>query len=346
MDISHVTREGTVIPVRIDPAGLRGPTRHQSRGTEWRRSGVGLYVPAYVDPEPPWQRIVEAAADYPGARGVTGWASLSWQGSRWFSGLAGDGRTPRPVPIALGHDRVSRPRPGILLSEEWLDDSDITEIDGLAVTVPARSVCFEMRRSRSLAEAATIASIAAFSDHTSLEEIHDYARTMLDGRPWTSRIHRALPHSVENAWSPREISMLITWTVEGGYPRPLCNAPIFDRNGSHLFTPDLFDPENGVVGEYDSLIHLEDRRRGRDMDREELVRDIGLELVTMVTADNSDHTSFLRRLSSAYARARTRRRTNSWTLTQPEWWIDTSTVEKRRALSAVERDTWLRRQAA
>lgn len=309
-------------------------------------SSWGRYVPTYVDPDSAWQRTVEAAALLPDGGAVTGWAALNWSGSRWFVGLGPDGKTPLPIPLAIGHDRVIRRRPGMRASEEWLAAGDIETIDGLPLTVAARSVCYEMRRTTSLAAAVTVASMAAFSDHAALDDVAEYAAVHLAGRPWTRKIHRALPHCDENCWSPREAAMLVAWTVEGGFPRPLCNPPIFAPDGTHLLTPDFFDPEHGVVGEYDSLIHIEDGRRVRDVNREELARDLGLELVTMVTTDNADREPFLRRLGSAYRRAAGRRRTSSWTLTQPDWWVDTSTVAKRRALSPEHRARWLKRQAA
>ncbi|WGL52079.1 hypothetical protein P5P86_19275 [Nocardioides sp. BP30] len=50
------------------------------------------------------------------------------------------------------------------------------------------------------------------------------------------------------------------------------------------------------------------------------------------------------RLVAAYQRAAARRRTGLWTLAQPHWWVDTSTVAQRRALTDRERRVWLKRQ--
>lgn len=346
MDLSRVTRGGLVAPVPIDPTGVVGPTQRQAQGPEWRRTSKGRYVPAYVDPDLPAQRIVEAAAVLPEDGAITGWAGLHWAGGRWFDGCAPDGRSPLPVPLAVGRNRVVRARSGLIISEEWVDPAEVIDVDGLRVTDHARSVCFEIRRSRTLVRAVTIFDMAAFSDLVSGDQVREHASRYLAGRPHVSRIGKALAFAAENAWSPREVSMRIAWEREGGLPRPLCNVPIFGPDGAHLFTPDLFDPDNGVVGEYDGLVHLEDGRRVRDVNREELVRDLGLELVMMVSADNADREAFLSRLRSAYRRARARRRTSSWTLDQPAWWVDTATVAKRRALTAEQRTTWLKRQVA
>ncbi|MFD0806573.1 hypothetical protein ACFQ0K_10795 [Nocardioides caeni] len=63
-------RPGLVRPVRLDPSGVRGPTRGQARNrSRYRRSSFGFYVPATADRGNVEQRIVEAAAaSGPGTR--------------------------------------------------------------------------------------------------------------------------------------------------------------------------------------------------------------------------------------------------------------------------------------
>lgn len=346
MDLSGIDREGVVVPVPVDRTGVTGPTRRAARGGEWRRTSKGLYAPAYVDPDTPAQRIIEAAAAAPDGGAVTGWAGLHWAGGRWFDGRGPDGRTLLPVPLAIGHNRMIRARRDFLVSEEWLDPAELINVDGLTLTAHARSVCFAVRRCTTLEAAVTVVDMAAFSDLASIEEVRQHAETYIAGRPRVNRIRKALAYADENAWSPREVAMRIDWQRDGGFPRPRCNVPIFTPDGTHLLTPDLLDPENGVLGEYNGLVHLEDGRRGRDLDREEMIRDLGLELVSMVSADNALRNQFLARLASAYRRAASRRRTDSWTIDPPDNWIDTSTVARRRALPDQQRIRWLKRQAA
>jgi hypothetical protein len=351
MDVSGITRSGVVLPVRVDPTGVDGPKRREAAGPEWRRAGRGWFVPTYVDPETPDQRIAEAATRLPdrsdGVRaGVTGWAGLWWAGGRYFNGLAAGGRDLVPVPLAVDNRRRLKPQPGIELCEEFLAADDVVEVDGLPITVPARSVCRILRSTASLDRRVATLDMAAFDDLCSLEEVFDYAVSHLAGRPHVSRIWSALPLATENSWSPREPVMRLAWCLDGDFPAPLVNVPIFDHAGNHLVTPDLLDPRAGVAGEYNGAVHdgLDPRRR--DLDREELCRDLGLELVTMVSADDRDRARFLGRLGAAYRRAAERRgpRLDRWTLAQPAWWVDTSTVLRRRALTDAERAIWLRRQ--
>jgi hypothetical protein len=290
-----------VMPVRVDPTGLAGPTPGQARGWRWRRVSKGLYVPADVDPTTTAQRIVEAVAGTGGA--VTGWAAVHWMGATWFDGVASGG--PLPVPIALGDRRQVRPRPGVSVSEDWLFHDDVFVVDELPVTVPERSVTFQVRRTRSLARAVQIIDMAAFDDLVDIVGLTAYADRLV---------------------------------ARGG-------VRLFDLSGRHLFTPDLLDPVRGVAGEYNGAVHDGVAPRRRDLDREELYRKHGIEALWMMSPDNRDVSRFVGRLHASYRRAADRRPGDrTWTLVPPHWWVDTSTVARRRALSPDLRARWLRRQ--
>ena len=58
-------------------------------------------------------------------------------------------------------------------------------------------------------------------------------------------------------------------------------------------------------------------------------------------------TGFLAGVQGHNLAAAPRRGTSrSWTMDQPDWWVDTSTVARRRALDADQRTVWLRRLAS
>lgn len=345
MDLSSISRPGVVVPCTPDPTGVTGPTPGQARGPHWRRVAPGHYVPTGTDSAAGDQRIVEALAGLPGDAAVTGWASLDWQGARWFSGRAADGVTPLPVPVALDRRRGVRRRRGVELTEDWLLPHDVVVVDGLPVTVVERAVAFEACRARSLAAAVTTVDMAAAADLVDVETLAAYA-ARLGPRPGIRRYREALSHADENAWSPQESRMRLAWTDHRPGVALSANRPVFDHAGRHLLTPDLLDERAGVVGEYDGAVHLEDPTRRRDLDREALCRDLGLELVTMMSAGRADAHSFTARLDAAYRRAAGRSgRPRRWTTEQPSWWVDTSSVARRRALSAPERALWLRRLA-
>jgi hypothetical protein len=343
MDLSGITRSGLVLPVKVDRAGIEGPTSREAAGPHWRSPYRGWHVPATVDDTLAEQRIVEAAAVLPAGAAVTGWAGLHWAGGRYFGGTTRGGRERLPVPIALDNKRRLRRQAGIELCEEFLDPDDVIDIDGLPITRHVRSVCRLLRRTRGLEDRVQILDMAAFDDLCSPGEVEDYARDRLAGRPHVARVWQAVPYAEENSWSPMEPIMRLTW-IQSGRGRPLTNMPLFDHDGRHLVTPDLIDPMAGVAGEYNGAPHAGLDPRERDLEREELYRYLDLELVTMMSADVAGRERFVRRLASAYQRATARRRTGAWTMAQPGWWVDTSTVAKRRALSDHEREIWLKRQ--
>lgn len=343
MDLSGITRSGLVLPVKVDRTGLDGPTWREAAGPHWRSPHRGWHVPATVDQAVPQQRIVEAAAVMPSSGAITGWAALCWVGARYFDGTTRGGTEQLPVAVAMDNRRRLRRQAGIELCEEFLDAGDVVVVDGLPITLHPRSVCRLLRQTRSLEDRVRILDMAAFDDLCSPAEVEAYARQRLAGRPHVSRIWQALPFADENSWSPMEPIMRMSW-IHTRRGRPLTNAPLFDGTGRHLITPDLIDPVAGVVGEYDGAPHRGTAPRERDLDREELYRTLGLELVTMLSTDLAGRERFVRRLVSAYQRAACRRRTGGWTLDQPDWWVDTSTVERRRALAERERSIWLKRR--
>ncbi len=340
-DGSGVGRHGLVPPVRVDPCGIAGPTRMQARGRAWRRTSRGMYVPSAVDGDVPEQRIAEAAAVLPSFGGVTGWAGLRWEGGIWFDGLAPDGRERLPVTLATGYSDV-RSQSGIEISQERLGLPDITVRHGLRVTHAVRSVCFEMRYAASKREAAVHLDMAAYSDLVSIEEVAVYALAH-SGSTGIPQCRDALGLADENSWSPWETRMRQVWVLDAGFPRPLCNVPVFDRFGQHIGTPDLLDPVAGVVGEYDGALHLESSQRRRDRSREEAFRRVGLEYFTMMRGDSLNRETMARRMDEARRRALFRPESSrDWTLELPHWWIPTMTVDQRRNLDPVQRERLLR----
>ena len=272
-------------------------------------------------------------------------AGLHWAGGHYFPSTTRGGAEQLPVALAVDNLRRLRRQPGLEICEEYLEPSDVTLVDGLAVTRHERSVCRLVRAARRLEDRVRILDMAAFDDLCSLAEVEAYARGQLTGRPYVSRIWEALPFADENSWSPMESVMRIRW-LQSRRVRLLVNAPIFDQAGRHLITPDLLDPIARVAGEYNGAPHLGLGPQERDLDREEVYRSLGIEVVTMMSTDLAGDERFIGRLASAYRRAAGPRRTVAWTLDPPDWWVDTSTVARRRELGGLEREIWLKRQSA
>lgn len=339
----QVTRSGIVVPVPVDPRGIAGPTPGQARGPRWRTTSPNRFVPATVSGHEEPQRIVEAVAGAPVGAAATGWAALHWQHGRWFSGRTARGDLV-PVPLAVGDAGHLARRVGVRFCYDWLFDDDIVELDGLPITRPERSVCVEALRARSLEDTVRVIDMAAADDLIDLASLREWV-VRIKGRPHTRRLSAALELADENVWSPQEVTLRLRW-LERRPTTLLCNPPVFDLHGAHLFTPDLLDPRTGVAGEYNGVVHDGVVVRRRDLNKEEMCRDLGIEVVTMMSTDLRDIAPFERRLDAAYQRARPRGVRRGWTLDQPGWWVDTSTVARRRDLGEEDRRLWLGHRAA
>jgi hypothetical protein len=296
-------------------------------------------VPADVSRDAVEQRIVEAAAVLPPGAAVTGWAALRWAGGGWFDGLGPDGTGELPVTLAVGDSTIGS-QPGFEISEEHLRPYDLQLIDGLPVTIPERSVTYLMRHAATLLEAVIAVDMAAYNDLVSVAEVAAYLPTM---PAWTGiqQCRTATALANENAWSPREVGVRLTWERHARLPRLLANQPVFDTRGRHIGTPDLLDEEAGVVIEYDGALHLAGAQRRRDRDREEAFRRVGLEYLTVLAGDPQPH--LVARMQSLRQRALARpARPREWTTGLPAWWIPTVSVDQRRSLDQVQRDRLLR----
>ncbi|QBR94220.1 hypothetical protein [Nocardioides euryhalodurans] len=345
----HPDRPGLVAPVRVDPAGLRGPTPGQARGPGWRRTTSGLFTPADVE-QTVEQRIVEAASLISRGRGaVTGWAALRWLGGSWFDGSTATHAAGLPVDLAVSA-RV-RPRDGVVVCRERSDPAEVIIVDSLPVTFPLRSVAYAMRYAPDVRSAAKVFAMAAYDDLVSRDEMRLYVgeapRAGLSSWTGVPLAREALLHADENCWSPQEVLMELIWILDAGLPTPLMNRPVFDRLGRHIGTPDLLDPESGTICEYDGRLHLEGSRRAGDIRREEAFREVGLEALTLVAGDTADPDGTARRMVAARRRARwLPEGQRAWTTEPPDWWVPTLTVEQRRSLSAGRRARLLRHRRA
>ena len=335
----HWNRPDLVPPVRVDRTGRRGPTRKEARGHHWRKTSQGFYVPATVDGDVPEQRIVEAAAALPAIGAVTGWAALRWLGATWFDGRTPDGES--QLPVCLATVNIATPANAVL-SEERLPLKHIIEVDDLMVVTPVWALAFEMRYARSVRDAAVAFDMTAYADLVSVDE-YDEVVSELSGWTGIPQMRKARPLLNENSWSPWECRMRHIWELDAGLAKPLANRPIFDRQGRHILTPDLFDPVAGLAGEYKGGVHATGAQRLIDRDRDELYRQHGIEVVVMMQGDSAQREQVAARILQARARALFEPESSrSWTIEPPAWWTPTLTVAQRRALSEGDRQRFLR----
>lgn len=336
----HVRRRQVVWPARVDPLGVRGPSRGQARGPGWRRTSHGLHVPTSVEVTPE-QRIAEASAVLRKDEAVTGWAALRWVGGFWFDGTDGrDGR--RDVPLLARRDRAAPP--GTAIGQEFLHPRQIVVVDGVPVTIQVRSVVHEMRFAATLGDAVAALDMACYSDLVSIEEVRAYV-AQLGPVTGIQQARDAVVLADENSWSPRETKMRGVWRM-AGLGGALCNRPVFTLDGVHIGTPDLIQASTGLIGQYNGADHITLAGTAADLKKDAAFRENGLEPVTMLATDWSDLDDFVRRLREAARRASAAPAVRSWTLDPPPWWRPTHTVELRRALDDDQRSRVLRYRRA
>ena len=292
---------GLVRPVRIDSSGRTGPTRGQARGPRWRIASPGLVVPSTVSDELVEQRILEAYARAGDRPVVSAWAALCLHGGGFFDGLARDGTTRLPVPIAGNGDRL-RSRDGIAVVEDRIPPDEIVVLHGIRCARVERALFDEMRRIGEVREMAVAIGAACAARLTSVRRMRLYAAT----RRWyrdVRMVREAVEMAVEGCRSPQEDRFRLLWEYDAGWGRPLVNRPVLDQHGRLVGVPDLVDPKRGVVGEYAGADHRDIDRHESDIEREADLRDVGLEYVEVVGRDLRDQRRVIRRMEAAAARA-------------------------------------------
>lgn len=323
---------GLFAPVPVDPRGMTGPTRHQASlagrlGAEWRRTSRGLYVPAYVDPDLPEQRVLEAAALLPASGAVTGWGALRMLGARFFDG--GVGETRQPVDLVTGPRGGRRPRPGVRWSQDRLDPAEVLVRHGVRVTSPDRA-CFDAARRADDVRSATVALDMAFAaELTGPRRVRQYLEEH-PGWDGTPQVRTALDLSSEHSRSPMEVDLRLVWELDAGLPRPLVNVEVFSRAGKLLGIADLLDPVAGLVVEFDGADHAGARRRSDDARREAVLRAHRLEVERVTGYDLHHVPALVTRLHAARRRARwLPEDQRPWTVTPPPGWATCLPLDDR-----------------
>ena len=251
---------------------------------------------------------------------MTGWAGLRHRGGRYFDGLLlpGPGTLP-PVPVVTGPACI-RPDPRIALSREQLSSAERELVDGIWVTTAERSLFDEVRRHRRLREAVADVEVAVAARLTSFGE---FAAYVAGRNPWTGIgfVREVVALAGLGCRSRPEARMALTWILDAGLGRPLCNVPVFDLRGNLVAIPDLFDPVAGCVGEYQGADHKEGERHRQDAAREQGMRNVGLECFEVVGGDLTDEDLVVKRMHAARGRSLfCRAPERLWTLEQPAWW--------------------------
>lgn len=323
--------EGLVSPVRVDPAGVTGPTWRAATGRGWRRTGPGLFVPdgAAVCVE---QRIVEQAARLrpDGTSGcVSGWAALRWRGAAYFDGLAEGGGAELPVPLVLGGRANLRPSSGSAVHRWQLAPSERELVAGIPVATVQRALFDEVRRRGELWQAVSAIDMAAAAGLISAWLFARYVaeQNSRDGAPLA---RQAVSLAIDESWSPREVWLRLVWMLVARLPQPHMNRSVYDLDGRLVGTPDLLDPEAGLVVQYHGDHHRSVEQQRIDAAQEERYRDHGLECLVVVRGESRE--TVADRMLASRSRAKfLPPESCAWTLERPSWDPEPETLDARLA---------------
>lgn len=266
---------GLISPVRA--GGEDGPTPDETRGPNWRAPSHGLHVPANVDVSID-QRIIEAGARLPARGMVTGWAALRLAGAAYFEGRQ------RDVPVLLPH--ASRIRaPGVEVRRTRLPLPTPEVRYGVPCAPLAVALVHELRLERDFRALVVMIEMALLARVVTREDVREVLEST---RRMHTRHFDALDLATGECRSPPEVRMMLTWLLDARFGKPLMNREVLDLDGRLLAVVDLLDVESGSYGEYDGEAHRGRARHRRDVERAEVLRDVGLESFTIVAGDSSD----------------------------------------------------------
>jgi hypothetical protein len=328
--MSSRTRFERELPTVVKPRtkaelAREGVTPYALRGSGWKQTSYGKYVPTDIAGMTTAQRIYEAWATVPSHATLTGWASLFVQGVDHLDGVEPLTGVQLPVPISWGglggdgtpdHIRVLRQPPA--------GGEEISRF-GLRLAIPSRAALDDMTGQTALWRAVATADAASHAGVLDLGALAQRAHTT-KGRKGILLARQAVALADPATRSPWESKLRVFYVVDLGLPRPEVNRPIFDtRNDRLVGLGDLLDIEAGHVTEFDGQHHRSRRQHHKDNVREEDLEELNL---VVTRADSLDlrrggTADLARRIRSGRARGLARdRRKDLWTVEEPAWWRD------------------------
>lgn len=309
---------GLVVPRRTDPSGRAGPTPGQARGRGWRRTTPGLHVPS-ATPASVEQRVLEQSQRLPPGGAVGGWASLRLHGAAYFDGTDARGR-PTPVPLVLPPGRDLHPFAGGRAVRPTAP-FEVVRRHGVPCLEPYAALLWELSAVPDALAALVAVDMALAAGVVRLDRLRALPWEALPRRH-RHRVSRALRAADPRSLSPRETWLRTVWTDVAGLGQPRCNWTVLGPDGRHLATTDLLDPVRGLAVDYDGAAHRSAVRHRRDAERDEALRSVSLEHLTVVGHGPGDEAAVARRLVEAAGRAEREQRPQLWTAHEgrlPRW---------------------------
>lgn len=231
----------------------------------------------------PAEQLQAVGALLPDGAAVGGWAALYARKVHDIDGRIGrTGRT-RPILVCVGPVGLMAARPNLIVDRGRFAPAEASMCSGVLAVGPERAICqVAHREGPELGLAA--ADAACRAGVTRPARLREFVATQ-QGRPGVAAMRLVARLADPRAASIPESHLRFIWVVQAGLPLPLVNASIVDESGFFVGSPDLFDRDAAVVGEYDGATHRELAAHTDDNNREEGFESCNLIVVRATSID-------------------------------------------------------------
>jgi hypothetical protein len=217
---------------------------------------------------------------------LTGRSAAALHGSKWL-----DGQDPAELLHLNRH-----PPKGIRTWSDAIADDEIETIDGVRVTIPARTA-LDVACRYPLDPAITAIDALLNATRTKVADVERLA-SRYTGRRGIRSVAQVLDLVDPGAESPRE-----TWLrliiVRAGFPLPQAQVQVWDEFGQVVARTDLGWPELKIAVEYDGDHHWKSRRELQyDIKRSELLKALGWIVIRVTSGDTP--ATICRRIAAAF----------------------------------------------
>jgi hypothetical protein len=226
-------------------------------------------------------------------RGIlAGLSASALHGARWIN----------PALPATIIDTNRRPLPGVRVWEEDIEPDEISLVDGIRITTPARTALDIARRHPRHVSVAAIDALAQVVElkHADIELLVDRYR----GRRGIKRARASLELIDDGAQSPKE-TWLRLLLIRAGLPRPQTQIAVRNELGYVEAYLDMGWEDMKIAVEYDGDQHRTDRAQYvKDIRRLEMLERRGWIVIRVIAEDSPE--DIIRRVCEALARRRLR----------------------------------------
>jgi hypothetical protein len=179
-------------------------------------------------------------------------------------------------------------------------DDEVHDLDGIPVTHGPRTLA-DLAPRLGLEDLVAVGDVVA--RRWSVEEVAEQVQRSRR-RPGLARLTRAASLLDPRADSPAETRGRLRLHA-AGFAALRHKVVVRDEHGGWLAEPDLADPVARVAWQHEGEVHFlqGEQRRKKDIDRDEVVRAEGWQVVSSTSIDDREPARLVQKMTSAYLRA-------------------------------------------